>query len=215
MGETVKRKYESPLRAAAAAETRSRIREAAGELFVQCGYVTTTMRDVARRAGVAERTLYDAFSTKSALFSHTLDVAVVGDEAPVPVKERPEVIAAREHRDPQDAVTQMVDYGTALLERAGALIMVSVEAAGADLNMRAAADAGARATHAVHLEFTRALEKRGFLRSGLDATTAADIVFALASPHTHALLRKHCGWSRRQYRDWLEALLAREVLGLR
>lgn len=83
-----------------AAETRARIREAAGPLFVERGYTGTTLRDVAEEAGVGERTLYDAFSTKAALFGHTLGVATVGDEEPIPVAECPEVRAARERRSP-------------------------------------------------------------------------------------------------------------------
>ena len=62
----VKRPYRSPRRTAAAAATRAAIREAAASLFLQQGYAATTMREVAARAGVGERTLYDAFPTKAA-----------------------------------------------------------------------------------------------------------------------------------------------------
>ncbi len=78
--------------------------------------------------------------------------------------------------------------------------------------MRAAADAGSRATHEVHLALTRALHRRGALKDGLDATTAADVMYALVSPHIHQLLRRHRGWSLRRYRTWLEATLTRELL---
>lgn len=212
MSGSVKRPYRSPRRAAAAAATRARMREAAGRLFVERGYTGTTMRDVAAEAGVGERTLYDAFPTKATLFSHTLDVATVGDEDPVPVADRPEIRAAREEPDPAAAVALLVAYTTALLERAGDLIMVSVEAGGSDPDMRAAADAGARATHEVHLTFTRALHERGALRDGLHATSAADILYALCSPHLHQLLRRHRGWSRDHYQAWLQQALIRECL---
>lgn len=209
----VKRTYRSSARAAAAAATRARIREAATRLFVERGYAATSMRAVARAAGVGERTLYDAFASKAGLFAHTLGVATVGDEEPVPVADRPEIVAARSRPDPRAAIAELVGYSTALLERAGDLIMVSVEAAGADPDMRAAADAGAAATHRVHLALTRALHDRGALRDGLGPVAAADIVYALASPHTHQLLRRHRGWTVRRYRDWLEAALIRELIG--
>lgn len=102
-------------------------------------------------------------------------VATVGDEAPVPVADRPEVRAAYDEEDPVAAIGQMVALVAALLDRAGDLIMVSVEAAGADPDMRAAADVGAEATHHVYLALTDALRNRGALRHGLDATAAADI----------------------------------------
>jgi AcrR family transcriptional regulator len=213
MAEPVKRQYRSTVRTAAASATRARIRGAAARLFVQLGYVATTMRAVAAEAGVGERTLYDAFPTKSALFGHTLGVATVGDEMPSSVADRPEVLAIQEEADPRTAIAQTIDYLTALLERAGDLIMVSVEAAGADPDMRAAADAGARATHQNHLTLTEQLHSRGSLRAGLDPVTAADIFFALGSPHMHQLLRRYRGWSRDRYRTWLEEAVVRELLG--
>jgi len=213
MADTVKRTYRSPARAAAAGATRARIRAAAERLFVEQGYTATTLRQIAAAAGVGERTLYDAFPTKAALFAHTLGVATVGDEEPVRVADRPEIATAQEQPDPRAAIAQLVAYSTALLERAGDLIMVSVEAAGADPDMRAAADAGTDATHRVHLALTDNLYARGALRDGLDPVTAADILYALGSPHMHQLLRRHRGWSVKQYRGWLESAIIRELIG--
>jgi AcrR family transcriptional regulator len=212
MADGVKRAYRSEARAAATGATRARIRDAAAGLFVERGYVATTMREIAGAAGVGERTLYDAFPTKAALFTHTLGSAVVGDEDPARVADRPEIISARDHADPGAALAQLVAYTAALLDRAGDLIMVSVEAAGADPDMRAAADAGAQATLGVHLALTSRLAGRGALRAGVDAATAADILYALASPHMHQLLRRHRGWTAEHYRTWLEAAVIRELL---
>jgi AcrR family transcriptional regulator len=213
MAGDVKRTYRSEARAASAAATRARIREAAARLFVERGYTATTMREVASAAGVAERTLYDAFPAKAALFTHTLSVATVGDEDPIRVFDRPEMATARQETDPRAAITQLVAYSTDLFERAGDLIMVSVEAAGADPDMRAAADAGAAATHRLYLALTTALHQRGALRDGLDPTTAADTLFALISPHMHQLLCRHRGWPVEQYLAWIENAVTRELLG--
>lgn len=212
MSGSVKRQYRSPARAAAAAATRAHIREAAERLFVERGYAATTMREVAQSAGVGERTLYDAFPSKAELFGHTLGVATVGDEEPVPVADRPEVRAAREEPDPRAAIGQFVSYAAALLDRAGDLINVSIEAAGSDPDMLTATDAGARETHRVCLAFTRPLHQRGALRPDLTAAAAADVLYALASPHVHQLLRKHRQWSTVRYRTWLTGTLVRELL---
>lgn len=213
MAEPVKRRYRAPHRAAAAAETRARIRAAATELFVARGYAATTVREIAARAGVGERTIYDAFPSKAALFGHTLDVATVGDEQRVAVADRPEILAAQQNTDPEAAIEQLVEYIAKLLERAGGLIMASVEAAGADPDMRAAADAGSRATHQVCLAFARSLRKRSALRDGLHAGAAADILYALTSPHMHQLLRTHRGWSARRYQAWLRDTVTHQLLG--
>jgi AcrR family transcriptional regulator len=213
MAGDVKRAYRSEARAASAEATRARIRDAAARLFVERGYIATTMREVATAAGVGERTLYDAFPSKPTLFTHTLNVATVGDEEPVRVFDRPEMATAREQIDPRAAIAQLIAYTKDLLERAGDLIMVSVEAAGADPEMKAAAEAGAEATYRVHLALTTALHKRGALRNGLDPVTAADTLYALASPHLHQLLRRHRRWSVERYNDWLENNATRELLG--
>jgi hypothetical protein len=123
------------------------------------------------------------------------------------------VRAALEESDARTALAQLVAYTAALLERAGDLIMVSVEAAGADPDMRAAVDAGAQATHRVQYEFAKALQQRGALRPGLDATSAADTLYALTSPHVHHLLRRQRRWSAAKYRRWLVETLTRDLLG--
>lgn len=214
MTEAVKRQYRSPARAAAAAHTRARIREAAAACFVERGYVATTMREVARAAGVGERTLYDAYSSKADLFTHTLGVAIVGDEEPLPVADRAEIHHALT-AEPGAGLKLIVEYTARLLDRAGDLIVVSIEASGADPDMRTATEEGARETHRLYSRLNRAWQRRGALRPGLDPATAADIMYAVASPHTHHLLRRHRHWSARRYRRWLEQTLGEQLLGTR
>ena len=101
------RRYHAPQRAQAAAQTRARIRAAASTLFVEQGYVATTVRDIARVAGVGERTVYAAFPSKADLFRHVLDVATVGDEQPVAVANRPEIQGAFRQTDPRTVISQV------------------------------------------------------------------------------------------------------------
>jgi len=206
------RRYHAPQRAQAAAQTRAGIRAAASALFVEQGYVATTIRDIARAAGVGERTVYAAFPTKADLFRHVLDAATVGDDQPVAVASRPEIQDAFRQTDPRAAISQAIDYTVALFERAGDLIMVTVQAADADPDMRAAADAGSRATRQLWRTLTIALHDTGALRRGLTAQTAADILYALASPQTHQLLRRHCSWTTQRYRTWLTSAVTEQLL---
>ena len=84
-----RRAYDSPRRRQQAQATRRAVLEAARELFTEHGYVATTIGAVAARAGVSPETVYAAFGNKRSLLSELLDVAIVGDDAPVPVLERP------------------------------------------------------------------------------------------------------------------------------
>lgn len=212
VGETVKRQYRAGKRAETAAATRAAIRRAAGELFVERGYAATPLREIARRAGIGERTLYDAFPNKLALFRHVLDVATVGDEEPVAVAERPEVQAALAESEPRAAVDIIVDYIADLLERAGDLIMVGVDATSADPAMKSWSEAGAAATRSFWATFVRSLAEHGTLRPDIDAETAADSLFALGSPHVFRLLRRESGWPAGKYRDWLADAVAAHLL---
>ena len=54
---------------------------AAEELFLREGYARTSMKAVAIQAGVSERTMYLAFSTKASLLRQVIQLAVQGDEA--------------------------------------------------------------------------------------------------------------------------------------
>lgn len=212
MTRPVKRPYRSPLRDETAKHTRARIREAAARLFVAQGFVATTMRQVASAAGVAERTVYAAFPSKAELFGEVLGVAIVGDDLPVPAADRPAFRAALAERDGRRALTLAVDYSTALFERAGPLIMITVEAAGADPTMRQIADDGAHATAANFATLASALADHGALRPGLDPEQAADVLFTLMSPHVHHLLRHERGWTAARYRNWLLHILTWELL---
>jgi AcrR family transcriptional regulator len=54
------------------------------------------MREVARAAEVSVETVYANFGSKGALLREALDVAVVGDDEPVPLSDRPEFRALAE-----------------------------------------------------------------------------------------------------------------------
>src|ERR671937_2719513 len=102
MAEPVKsRRYESPRRRAQAAATRREILEAAQRLFERQGYAATTMAAIAAEAGVALKTVYVAFETKSGLLRALWHLRLRGDEEDVPVGERAWYRAVLEQPDPE------------------------------------------------------------------------------------------------------------------
>lgn len=166
---------------------------------------------MALEAGVAERTVYAIFPGKFELYDHALDVATVGDEQPVAVIDRPEMTDPLSDPDPERALAAFVDYGIALLERAGDLIWAGVEAAGTDPAIRELAEAGRLQTRKVMRRFTTRLHQLGALRPRLSAARAADILMVLESPHTFRQLRRDAGWSAAAYRSWLQTAAHREL----
>src|SRR6202048_3214175 len=91
--------------------TRRRILDAARRLFVERGYVATTIEAIAGEAGVAVPTVYLAFGTKRALLVELLDIEDVGDEEAVAVLERPWVDELRRDPDPQGQLRRWVHGG--------------------------------------------------------------------------------------------------------
>jgi AcrR family transcriptional regulator len=87
------RTYSSTLRADQARQTRRRIVDAAAELFAEYGYAGTTIDAVATAAGVSRKTVFDSVGGKAQLMKLAYDFAIVGDDEPVPLVDRPEIRA--------------------------------------------------------------------------------------------------------------------------
>src|ERR671917_1912472 len=83
-----KRRYHSPRRQEQAAATRRAILEAAQRLFERQGYAATSMAAIAAEAGVALKTVYVAFETKSGVLRALWNLLLRGDEGEAPVAER-------------------------------------------------------------------------------------------------------------------------------
>src|SRR5579863_8897312 len=84
----VSRGYESTLRQGQARQTRQSVLDASRRLFVDQGYAQTTVGAVAAEAGVSVETVYKAFRNKPGLVKALVDVAIVGDDEPIPMIER-------------------------------------------------------------------------------------------------------------------------------
>src|SRR2546430_7104160 len=95
------RRCESRRRRERAAATRRQILEAAQRLFERQGYATTTMAAIAAEAGVALKTVYVSFETKSGLLRSLWHLLLRGDEADVPVVDRPWYQEVVREPDPQ------------------------------------------------------------------------------------------------------------------
>src|SRR3712207_234886 len=115
--------------------TRRRIVDAAAALFVENGYGTTTLEQVAARAGVAVQTVYFHFGNKRTVLKEAVDVAAVGDDEPVALLERPWMQRIREERDPHRVIELWTESGRDILRRIGPIMAVVRDAAATDAEM--------------------------------------------------------------------------------
>jgi AcrR family transcriptional regulator len=93
------RKYSSPVRDEQAARTRTRILDAASDLFLERGYARTTMQDIADLAGVARDTVHAVFGSKAQVLTALIDLRLVPDDSVPSVRERADVLAIKQEVD--------------------------------------------------------------------------------------------------------------------
>jgi AcrR family transcriptional regulator/predicted GNAT family acetyltransferase len=207
-----RREYRSEVREGHARATRRAIVQAAADLFVERGYSATTIDAVAERAGVGRKTVFSSVGGKGALLKLAWDWALVGDDEPLSMEERPAVQAILAESDPRRLVRMWVRTvtdaasGSAPLNRVlQAARDVDPDAAELDELIRRQSLAGANA-------FADHLAGVGGLRPGLEPEHAADICWTLLNPGGYHRLVLDRGWSRSAYEDWLVTVVSASLL---
>lgn len=194
-------------------ETRRRVLDSARDLFVEQGYATTTISSVARAAKVSPDTVYATFGTKIGLLKALFDATVAGDDESVPVLDRPGPQAMRAETDQRRQIAMLTAGVVDNLERSGPLDAVLAGAAAVDAEaaaLREEIQQGQR--RRASRTTVRWVAARGPLREGLSEADAATVMWTLASPEVHRLLRGQSGWSRKRYETWLRETLVDSLL---
>jgi TetR/AcrR family transcriptional regulator of autoinduction and epiphytic fitness len=195
---SVKRRYDSPTRDAAAKATRLRILDAAHEVLTERGYAGTTVRAIADRADVSVKTVEATFGTKVNLFKTLVDVRIAGDDEPVAISDRPVVAEMVAEPDP----VRMLEMNAAFMADINRRLYVVnriAHAAGPELEeflvvSRAQRREGAAAMVGI-------LATKAPLR--VDADEAIDTVWVLMDPFNYDQATNHLGWSHDRYVGWL------------
>lgn len=208
-----RRRYDNSGRARQAAATRRAILDATRRVIVDKGYAGTTMAAVAREAGVSVETIYKRFGTKRELVQQMLGVAVVGDDEPVALIDRPALKAATTASSGTEMLTRMAAASRDILERLGplsAILLISPHSLDPELR-EFTTEMGAKRLEDFAV-VVRAVAATGDLRPDLDESRAADIVWTLASPEVHQALTRDRGWSNDEYEHWLAQTLIDAVM---
>src|SRR3954447_12530610 len=108
------RKYTSSVRDEQAARTRSRILDAAAELFLDRGYARTTMQDVADRAGVARDTVHAIFGGKARLLTALIDARLVPDGSVANITQTVDAQAIRDEVDQRKQIERFATWITGI-----------------------------------------------------------------------------------------------------
>ncbi len=208
-----RRRYDSRRRQAQAAATRQAILDAAQVLFERDGYVPTTMEAIAAEAGVALKTVYSAFSTKSGLLRSLWDLLLKGDTDDAPVADRSWYRDMLAEPDPERLLRRNARNARVVKSRIGPLLAAIRSAAVVDPD-------GAALWRLIQSDFyanqravVDAVAERGGLRPGLDPARATDILWTLNHPDVWLLLAGERRWSPEQFEAWFAEITCAQLLG--
>ena len=183
--------------------------DAAQDLFLEQGYVPTTLAQVAERAGLAPRTVYLRFGTKAALFRRVIDRALVGDTEPVDVAHRPRATEAMSADTLAARIDAFTDVCIGVARRAGPLFEVAAQAEAVEPDVARAAAAGRQATLELCTTFWQQARTDRLVGDGADPPTLATVTDLLVCADAVVHLRRTGGWSASAHRDLvIDALTA-------
>jgi AcrR family transcriptional regulator len=205
---TPRRRYSSTLRQGQAEATRRAVLDAARELFLTQGYGATTLDEIAARAGVSKPTVFSAVGNKQTVLKEVRDIAIAGDDRPIPIRERPmsERVRTEPHR--QRAIGMLARHLTNVAARYAPVY---------DL-LRAAAAHGEQEIQALweteeHQRLTGAsfwieiLRAKPGPRLRSTPQSAIDTLWLYMAPDHYTRLVTHRHWTQQKYRHWLTRLI--------
>lgn len=193
------------LREEQARVTRSRILEAARRLFVERGYSTVSMQEIARDAGVAYQTVFSQFGGKLQLALELCTSVLPHVGATIAT-----LAPAREAGDPEAWLCFLGEFARRLYEPCAEILRFMRESGDPALIGRLKEIEVGR--YQLLAELGPQLEKSGRLRQGLSGQTAIDLTWSLISPATYEQLVLDRGWTPDQFEAWLRAALPGLIL---
>jgi len=187
--------------------TRDEILRAARRLFAERGYARTSVREIAKAAGVSAQTVYDSVGSKQALVSQLNDL--IDSEAGIPVLAR----AAADSDDPREVAATSARVTRSILENCSDIIHALVTGAAAEPELAAVLAEGQR-RHLGGAGGVVGVLRRLDALAPADPDEAAETLAAITDIRFALVLQESYGWSLDRLESWMTAtsrtLLLRE-----
>ena len=184
--------------------TKQEIARAARALFVEHGYVSTTINAISQAADIPVPTIYSAFGSKAKILDKITETWMREAET-VSI-----AVASLREPDPTQQLKMLAELNRRQLQVGSDVIGIYQQAARSDPQM---AETLRNVLASREREIRKLLEtvvER--LRPGLTLDAALDITLALTLPEIYQTLVVERGWSARRYEGWLADLLADQLL---
>jgi AcrR family transcriptional regulator len=208
-GEAGDRPPKPPLRgrrALQAEQTRRDIVAAARRLFVAQGYAATTIKDVARDAGVSVQTIYDSVGSKHDLVRRLNDL--IDEEAGITQI----AVPLAEERDPFAVARVPAKITARLIECSGDILRIVLAGSVAEPDLAALLHEGQRRHRAGADNVARRLAALHALRLDTTPAAAATTIAVLADFRLALTLTDEFGLDRNELEDWIANTTSRSIL---
>ena len=205
-----KRKYSSAVRDEQAARTRTRILEAASELFLERGYARTTIKDIAVQADVARDTVHAIFGNKARVLTALIDRRLVPDDAVANVTQRQDAQAIRDEMDQRKQIELFAKFIAGISTELRPVFEILRTASAVEPEMANVFEEMNRFRLDNMQTYAKWIAARGPLR--VTTRRAGEIIWALASLDVARMLCDEIGWTQSQHARWLTDTLIRTLL---
>ncbi len=190
---------------------RRAVVDAARTLFLERGYVATTIEAISEHSDVPSATVYRLFSSKLGILRALLDTSIAGDDQPLAVQERPDVASLFTEPDPHKFLAGFAGVTTAINQRTNDVHRALMSAAGSDPSAAELLSEIQQQRDQGQGRIARSLSRSHALKPGLREREAADLIHALMSPEVYRLLVGDRGWTPERYQQWLATTLTQQL----
>jgi AcrR family transcriptional regulator len=207
------RRYDSRGRLEQAKRNRDAILDAAARGFSEHGYAGTTIAAIAQLAEVSVETIYKSFGGKPGLVRALYDRGLEGSGA-VPAPRRSDETSARE-QDPRRILRRWGALSSEVSPLVAPLILLVRAAAATDPELAKVIEDSSAQRLARMRHNARVLADRGFLRDGVTAEEAGDLLWMLTSPEVYELFVLRRGWTAGRYGEFIAETMIAALLPTR
>jgi AcrR family transcriptional regulator len=187
--------------------TREEVLAAARRLFAERGYAGTSVRDIAREAGVSPQTVYDSIGSKSELVARLNDL--IDAEAGIPGL----VGAMSDSDDPEYVAANSARVTRAILGHCGDILRVLVAGAAGEPDLVRVLEEGHRRHVAGARQVVERLHRLRALPRRTNLDEAGQLLAAMSDVRIALVLHDGYGWPLDRVEGWIASESRRRLLG--
>ena len=204
------RSYDARGRMEQAQRNRENIIEVARRAFLERGYAATTINAIAQEAGVSIETIYKSFGGKAGLVRAIYERGLAG-RGDTPAPERSDAMSARE-ADPRAILRHWGALTAEVSPLVSPILQLVRSAATTDPELAELLSESDAQRLTRMRRNARVLVDRRFLRKGVTAERAAEILWAYTSPELYDLFVMRRGWTPQRFGEFVASALTAALL---